>query len=39
MSQVEKKAQTFHAALEESPPDRFESVYLSATYQTHGLIL
>jgi hypothetical protein len=37
MSQIEKKAQTFHAALEESSPARFESVYLSATYQTHSL--
>jgi hypothetical protein len=30
MSQIEKKVQDLHAALEESPPDRFESVYLSA---------
>jgi hypothetical protein len=32
MSQIEKKVETVDAALEESPPDRFESVYLSATY-------
>jgi hypothetical protein len=31
MSQMEKKVQNFDAALEESPPERFESVYLSAT--------
>jgi hypothetical protein len=37
MSQIEKNVQTSRAALEESPPDRFESVYLFATYQTHGL--
>jgi hypothetical protein len=37
MSQIEKKVEIVDAALEESPPDRFESVYLSATYQTHGL--
>jgi hypothetical protein len=37
MSQIEKNVQTFDAALEESPPDRFESVYLSAIYETHGL--
>jgi hypothetical protein len=39
MSQIEKKVETVDAALEESPPDRFESFYLSATYQTHDLIL
>jgi hypothetical protein len=32
MSQIEKKVQNFYTALEESPPDRFESIYLSATY-------
>jgi hypothetical protein len=37
MSYIEQKVQTSHAALEESPPDRFESVNLSATYQTHDL--
>jgi hypothetical protein len=37
MSQIEKKVQDIDAALEDSPPDRFESVYLTATYQTHGL--
>jgi hypothetical protein len=37
MSQIEQRVQTSHAALEESPPNRFESVYLSATYQAHGL--
>jgi hypothetical protein len=34
---MESKVKTSRAALEESPPDRFESVYLPATYQTHGL--
>jgi hypothetical protein len=37
MSQIEKSVQTSHAALEESPPDRLESVYFAATYQTYGL--
>jgi hypothetical protein len=37
MSQIDKNAQSFHAALEELPPERFDSVYLFATYQTHGL--
>jgi hypothetical protein len=37
MSQIEKKVETVDAALEESPPDRFESVHLSVTYQTHDL--
>jgi tetratricopeptide (TPR) repeat protein len=36
MSQIEKEVQGLHGALEKSPPDRFESVYLSVTYQTHG---
>jgi hypothetical protein len=31
MSQIEMIIETFHAAPEESPPDRFEEVYLSAT--------
>jgi hypothetical protein len=31
MSQTEKKVQPSHAAPEESPPDRFDEVYLSAT--------
>jgi hypothetical protein len=33
MLQIEETVQTSHAALEESPPDRFKSIYLSATYQ------
>jgi tetratricopeptide (TPR) repeat protein len=37
MSQIEEKAQTSQVILGESSTDRFESVYLSATYQTHGL--
>jgi hypothetical protein len=37
MPQIEEKLPTSRTALEESPPDRFESVYVSATYQAHGL--
>jgi hypothetical protein len=32
MSQIEKKVQPSHAAPEELPPDRFESVYFSVSY-------